>query len=161
MEELNRSLHSKKINDVSFDDLDEKSTKDKNIVTRKMDLLTTLMTNYFGVDEIKSKNTNSDSEIDVQEFVKENVDPNITSEDVDFYYDMLNDYQINKKSKLLEWQNEPSMVAIIAYAFRNDIDLDKWIVEYSKRTDNYIQDQKENYIHMMDDLNEYLQRNAA
>ena len=161
MEELNRELHSKKINDVSFDDLDERSTKDKNIVMGKMDLLTKLMTDYFGVDEIKPENINSDSEIDVQEFVKENVDPNITSEDVDFYYDMLNDYQINKKSKLLEWQNEPSMVAIIAYAFRNDIDLDKWIVEYSKRTDNYIQDQKENYIHMMDDLNEYLQRNAA
>lgn len=159
MEELNRSLHSKKIDNVSFDDLEEKSTKDRNIVKTKMDLLAKLMADYFGVSEIKSENI--DRDIDVQGFVKENADPDVTSEDIDFYYDMLNDYHIDKKSRLLDWQNEPSMLAIIAYAFKREIDIDEWIIEYSNRNDSYILDQKENYIHMRNDLEEYLQNSAA
>ena len=159
MEELNRSLHSKKINDVSFDDLEEESTKNKSLVKAKMDLLTKLMSDYFNVQDIEMWNTNN--EVDVQEFVKENVDSEITSDDIDFYYDMLNDYRIDKKSKLLEWQNEPSMVAIIAYAFKREVDIDEWIVEYSNRNSGYMLDQKENYIHMRNDLEEYLQHSAA
>ena len=124
-----------------------------------MDLLAKLMADYFGVSEIKSENI--DRDIDVQGFVKENADPDVTSEDIDFYYDMLNDYHIDKKSRLLDWQNEPSMLAIIAYAFKREIDIDEWIIEYSNRNDSYILDQKENYIHMRNDLEEYLQNSAA
>ena len=44
--------------------------------------------------------------------------------------------------------------SIVAYSFENDIDLDDWIVDYCSRNDGYISDQAENFLHMKN----YLQR---
>ena len=90
-------------------------------------------------------------------FVQENVDPEITQEDIDDYYSMLDVYDIDKKSRLLEWQNEPSLVAIIAYAFKYDIDLDLWIKDYFQQNNMYFINQEKNYLHMKNNLDEYLQ----
>lgn len=48
MEEFASSLHSKKIDGVSFDDLNTKATKDKNVVIKKMNHLERLMGEYLG-----------------------------------------------------------------------------------------------------------------
>ena len=98
-----------------------------------------------------------DDDIDVLAFVRENVDSGISEDDLSDYYSMLDVYDIDKKSKLLDWQNEPSLISLIAYSFINDIDLDEWIKDYFKRNQNYILNQLENYIHMKQDLNGYLQ----
>lgn len=74
---------------------------------------------------------------------------------------MLDEYDVDKTSRLLEWQNESSMVAIVAYSFKNDIDLDDWIKEYFKNNCGYFSDQKKNYLHMKKDLEEYISRSAA
>lgn len=47
MTEFSRSLHSKKIRGVSFDDLSGKSTKDKNVVIAKMEHLGTLLNKFM------------------------------------------------------------------------------------------------------------------
>ncbi len=46
--EFARSLHAKKIAGVSFDDLNGKATKDKNVVIKKLSHLKTLMQEYLG-----------------------------------------------------------------------------------------------------------------
>lgn len=47
--EFTRSLHGKKVGGESFDDMNEKSTKDKTIVVKKINLLETLMNEYFQI----------------------------------------------------------------------------------------------------------------
>ncbi len=47
MTEFARCLHGKKIEGISFDDLNGKSTKDKNVVLKKMNHLERLMYEYF------------------------------------------------------------------------------------------------------------------
>lgn len=49
--EFNKTLHSKKIEDRSFDDLSVGSTKDKNIVIAKMDHLETLMNEFLHINK--------------------------------------------------------------------------------------------------------------
>lgn len=48
MTEFARSLHAKKLAGISFDDLNGKATKDKNVVIKKLSHLETLMREYLG-----------------------------------------------------------------------------------------------------------------
>ena len=68
---LKNSLHSRKVSGVSYDDLKEKSTKDKNIVIRKLNLLETLMDEFL---HVKKKETVEKFDITsekLQQFVDE------------------------------------------------------------------------------------------
>ena len=151
-------LHSIKVDelDTSWDELDSKSgTKDKNIINTKISLLTYLMLDFFDIDSDALEN--GGEEIDVLQFVKEHVDPEITQDDIEDYYSMLDLYDIDKSSRLLNWQNEPSLVALIAWSFKNDVTLDDWIREYFKSNTMYFVNQEKNYLHMKKDLEAYLQ----
>ena len=57
----------------------------------------------------------------------------------------------------MEAANRPSLVAIVAYSFTHDVDLDSWIVDYCSRNNSYISDQTKNYGHMVSDLHQYLE----
>lgn len=85
-------------------------------------------------------------------------------EDIEQYAEVLD--SLMKKSncnmKLLEAENRPSLIAMVAYSFHSDIDLDDWIADYCSRNSDYIPDQKENYIHMKEDLQQFIKvANAA
>lgn len=112
-------------------------------------------------NNVDESNENQDSsEIDNLSFVRENVDPSITEDDIDDYWADLEEYDIDKESRLLDFQNEPSLLAIVAYSYKNDIVLDDWIKEYFEQNKMYFIDQKRNYLHMKENLNEYLQLQA-
>ena len=156
--------------DTSFAELDQKrSPKDKTVATTKLNLLMYLMKDYFkdyiGKDGEETEDVKVDSDVDtadtvdpdILKFVQENVSPDITNDDVSDYFSMLDEYDVDKTSRLLEWQNEPSLVAIIAWSFKNDIDLDDWIKEYFSKNNMYSINQAKNYIHMKKDLEAYLQ----
>lgn len=49
MQELKNRLHSRKVSGISYDELNEKSTKDRNIVSRKLALLEVLMDEFLHV----------------------------------------------------------------------------------------------------------------
>ena len=152
LDEFKTNFHCvpvKEFDNKSFDLVDEnRGSKDKKTILAKISILLFYLKSFFNQE---------DADIDVLDFVKENVDPGITDDDLSDYYSMLDVYDIDKKSKLLDWQNEPSLISLIAYSFINDIDLDEWIKDYFERNENYISDQKENYIHMRKDLFQYLQ----
>lgn len=152
MAEFTQSLHSKKINDISFDDLNGKSTKDKSVVINKMKHLESIMYEF-----LKINNENFDeglSEVNSLDFIKENVNPDTTVEDVEFYKDILDDLTINvdNNTKLLEKHNENSLLGIIAYSCDNDIDLEDWIVDFFNRNKTYKRNQVDNYNFMKRDL---------
>ena len=105
------------IDGVSWDDLDSKQgTKDKSVITGKVNILSKILLDFLKVNEENLENTYKDED-DLLNFVKENVDEGITSEDIDDYYSMLDEYNIDRKSNLLDWKNEKSLVSIIAYSF--------------------------------------------
>lgn len=147
-------LNTKKVNEISFADLDGKSnTKDKKLVVKKLDLLSYLLEEFITTQQEKvSNNTNS--------LVKEFVCESCTDEDVDFYKSLLEDYtvEVNEKSPLLESENTPSLIALVGNACEEEKDeaLPKWFVRFFANNNTYIKDQKENYLHMKKDFDNFV-----
>lgn len=132
------------------------STKDKNVILKKLDMLGTLMLGYLGIPK-PEPDVETDPEA-VLTFVRANVVPFATEEDIEQYAEVLDSLmeKSNCDAKLLEAGNRLSLVGIVAYSFENDIDLDGWIVDYCSRNRDYVSDQTENYGHMKDDLQQFL-----
>lgn len=157
LREFKNGLRNKRVNGKLFDDVDKKrSTKDKAVIVAKLDILQNLMYEFLNVNEKRIE------KIDVLGFLKDNVNPDISQEDIGFYNDILDGLicKVDKNSELLDGQNNPSLVAIVGYACNNDIDLDNWIVDFFKRNNTYMQNQKENYIHMKSDIHKYIDKNV-
>ena len=131
-----------------------RSLKDKPVIVEKLDLLETLMREYLDIPK-------PDLELEregILNFVREYVVSYVTMEDIVQYEEILG--ALMKKTihstELMEAENKPSMIALIAYSFEHDIDLDDWILDYCKRNDDYIRDQKENYHYMLKDLEKFM-----
>lgn len=161
MTEFIQSLHSKSINGVSFDDILESSnTKDKGIVTKKMKHLEKLMNEYLGIETVNvDKNT-----VSPVDFIADviDVDKEVIEEDIDVYEDDLNtllDNTVKIGAKLRDKENHLSLLAMVAYAYKVDSDLDNWFAQYAK-TDKYYEEQKINFIHMRNDFDEYIKKCA-
>lgn len=124
MAEFSRSLHSKMIGGVSFDDLNGKSTKDKAVVVSKINHLEQLMTDYLHIEKVKEteneiitistdymdnfsksefvnacvvKTTDDICKAAIRslEFVRENIGSEKTEEDVEFYLSMLDEWTLD------------------------------------------------------------------
>lgn len=154
MKEFALSLHCKKLNGISFDDLNGKSTKDKNVVIAKMNHLETLMNKYLSVMREKAV----DKGADILSFVKDNVGQDITQEDILFYNDILYDLtsDIDKDCKLLGECNRPALTAVIAYACNREIDLDDCFAELLKQNNINTSDQRESYLCMKNALDRFV-----
>lgn len=175
MIEFKKSLHSISIGEYSFDELDEKcSTKDKSSIKKKLDLLETLMLNYFGIkntennhEEFVENYDNAENQKEVNcnetitpntiEFLKQNVSSDIEEDDIEFYEESLDDYlvEVPQNSKILDPVNTKSMIAMCAYSYETDEDLGEWLVDYVGRNDDYVLDQKQNFLHMKDDFDKF------
>lgn len=155
MEEFRQTLHSVKRDGVSFDDLNQVSTKKKKCIVEKLQLLEDFMYKFLHISYEGAK------EIDVLDFIKENINSEAISEDVDLYNDMLEDLSLNVNNDtiLLDRHNRPSLIAIIGYACEMDIDLDDWFIQYFKSHSTYIKDQKKNFLQMVKDLQAYVAHN--
>lgn len=146
-------LNMVEVNGMTFDTMDKnRCTKDKSVIVDKLDILETLMCDCLHI------NKDALEEPDILGFVRENVSPDVTQEDIGFYRDMLSDFisKLDGNSRLADRQNQVSLTAVIAYACISDIHIDNWILDYFKRNDTYISDQKENYEYMKYDLEDYM-----
>lgn len=152
-------LHSKtfeEYDNYSFDTYENnKSTKDKKVVLAKLDMLDKLMREYLHIEEVES---DKNEDASVLNFVKENVNPNVTEEDMkdyeEFYEDDLK-IEVDNSSKLLEEPNTKSMLALIAYVMNSNIKLNtfkKWLVDFFTKNNTYNTNQTENYMYMRNSL---------
>lgn len=147
------SLRNKEVDGQLFDTVDQSgSTKDKAIILAKLHILETLMCEFL---DINQKNL---QEVDVFEFVKENVKEDITEEEIDFCNCILDELtlNVNNNTKLLDKHNRPSLIALVAYACEEDLDLDNWIIEFFATNVTYQLNQKENYTYMKEHLNSFM-----
>ena len=135
-------LRNNEVDGQLFDTVDQTgSTKDKAIINAKLHILETLMNDFLNI------NKEDLEEVDTLEFIKENVKSDATEEDVEFYSEMLDDLtlEVDNDTKLLDKHNRPSLIALVGYACQNDIDLDKWLVDYFNKNTTYILNQVVNY----------------
>ena len=147
-------LRNKSVNGQLFDRVDDTgSTKDKANIVAKLHILETLMREYLHIED-------NDELVNEEEFISEIVDLPIESvkEDMDFYEETLTDLEnntIRDGSKLLEVANHLSLLAMVAYSYKHDIDLEDWMTEFAAKNNTYIKDTKRNFYIMVDDLKKY------
>ncbi len=168
MAEFARSLHSKKVEGTTFDELcidsktgNTRSTKDKYIVVPKMELLEKLMNEFLGISETKDTEV-----VNTEAFISKYVNLPLKEvvKDIDCYEDTLNDLEdntIKDGSKLLEADNRLSLLAMVAYSFKNEVDLDNWMAEFASKNNTYFEDQRKNFFYMKSDFEEYLKKGRA
>lgn len=100
---------------------------------------------------------------DTLEFVKMCVDDDVTDADILDYEEDLDvvTLDVDNNSKLLDEVNHKSLIALIAYAYKMDEDIDDWFKDYFKRTNTYEIDQKRNYLHMRNDFIKFNKEGAT
>lgn len=100
---------------------------------------------------------------DTLEFVKMCVDDDVTYADILDYEEDLDvvTLDVDNNSKLLDDVNHKSLIALIAYAYKMDEDIDDWFKDYFKRTNTYEIDQKRNYLHMRNDFIRFNKKGAT
>lgn len=180
MAEFSRSLHSKKIDGESFDDLiSNKSTKDKNVVIARIDKLTALMNEYLGI--VPSQENTVENQMDdqsdvhiakqesVDEVVKtddtmdlvKSVNPNATSDDIEEYGEYVD--SVVRISSPLYHQCHNALLAITAYVYQNNTDKEfaEWVDDYANTTYEFDQNQRVNFENMKLSFQEYLKTKAA
>ena len=150
-------LREKPVDGKLFDTVDETgSTKDKSVIADKLHILETLMNEYLHIN-------NEETHTTPEEFVSEMVELHIeeVKKDIDLYEKSLKDLEnntIRDGSKLLDVANRLSLLAMVAYSYKNDVDLDDWLEEYAANNNTYFMDQRKNYSHMVNDFNQYQKR---
>ena len=154
-------LRDKEVDGKQFDRVDDTgSTKDKANIVAKLHILETLMNEFLHINNEEETNTIP------EEFVAEMVDMPVETvkEEMDFYEETLDGLEnntIRDGSKLLDVANRLSLLAMVAYSYKNDVDLDDWLEEYAANNNTYFMDQSKNYSHMLNDFKQYQKRIAV
>lgn len=152
LREFKNGLRNKSVNGKLFDTVDNgASTKDKTIIITKLHILETLMNEFLHIDNKGLE------KIDVLKFVRENVNPDTTKEDIEEYEDMLDAY-IKIDEPIRKDDNLPSLLAMVAHGYKTDTDIElgNWFVDFVKKNVTYIHNQKENYLYMKQNFEQYL-----
>lgn len=157
---LRTDLHSKEVNGFTYDSLyEEAGTKDKKIVTNKIELLISLILEYFNIN---IEETGSDES--VLSFVQSVVDSDITKEDVSLYEEMLKDFEVEipEESSLLKENYICPLVAMVAYACVKEVDeqFPAWISSYEKENITYEGNEK-TYIAMKKNFDKFVKKGVA
>ena len=151
-------LRDKCVDGKQFDRIDDAgSTKDKTNIIAKLHILETLMNEFLHIEKTEP--------VTPESFVAEMVDMPVETvkEELNFYEETLDGLEnntIRDGSKLLDIANRLSLLAMVAYSYKNDIDLDDWLEEYAANNNTYFMDQRKNYSHMINDFRQYQKRIA-
>ena len=150
-------LKDKPVDGKLFYTADEKgSTKDKSVVVDKLHILETLMKEFLHIEV----------PVTPESFISEMVDMPVEKVEpvMEIYeetLDGLEDNAIRDGSKLLDDANRLSLLAMVAYSYKNDVDLDDWLEDYAANNNMYYPDQRKNYLHMISSLQQFQKRTAT
>lgn len=138
-----------------FDEIDKDlSTKDKQVIADKLDMLENLMSEFLHINETNSAQSSTEL------FIAENLNMDIKSiqDDMDFYNESLNgllDNTVKVDSKLRNEENRLSLLAMMVYSYKEDKDLDDWMSEYARNNNTYCINQQKNFFHLQQDFERY------
>ena len=147
---IETKLHDILIGEWSYDLLSkEPGTTGKKLISQKIETYTALMMNYLHIDDKTENNevavATDDNEMTDIEFVHNTVNANITDDDIQDYKDYIEDTV--RMSSPLYHQAYQALLAMVAYVFENDCDLqfEKWVDDYSNNTYEFSKNMEENY----------------
>ncbi len=149
-----------------FDEIDkELSTKDKQVITDKLDMLENMLMNYLQISEEDKKSIIENQVIAAKDIIREYVDDGVTDEDIELYEIIANDVSEvveDIDSGFLTDSNRPSFVALVGYAVKEDIDrsLKEWLPDFEKK-ESLILNQKQNYLYMKTDFELFLNNGSS
>jgi len=158
--EFKNNLHNKTFSeyeDKTFDTYDkDKNSKDKKVVFAKLDMLEKLMKEYFQ-EEISEPSREYTNE-EIEQFVTDVTSVEVDEDRMELFSSMLDDYtvEVDNSSKLLEKENRLSLLSLVAYSFEKEIELKDWFIDYFNKNNTYIKDQKENYLVMKNDVDNFV-----
>ena len=123
-----------------------------------MEILETLMNDFLHIE--------NQEDITQETFISEIVGMPVDTvkEELGCYEETLDELENNNirvGSKLLDVANRVSLLAMVAYSYKNDVDLDDWLEEYAANNNTYFMDQRKNYSHMINDFKRYQKRIAV
>ncbi len=150
-------LSDREVKGEKFSEIDKnKSTKDKSVIIKKLEILDSLMKEFFHIEDVEDASDHEREEV----FISENVelDTRTVAENIELYKETLDELMIRSVcygSRLLEKQNRRSLLAMVAYSYKADLDLDEWLVEYAGKNNRYLTDQKRNYLRMRRDFDKF------
>lgn len=154
---LRNSYKNKK--GLLFDEIDkDASTKDKQVISSKLDMLESLMLDFLHINKAQK---NSTEEMFIAEVL--NMDIETIQEDMDIYnedLDSLLESTVKFNSKLLNLENRPSLLAMVVYSYREDLKLDGWMAQYAANNNTYFINQRKNFLHMKQDFEHYIKKCA-
>ena len=142
-------------NGFLFDEIKQNSsTKDKQVIADKLDLLEKLMEEFLRAGKEGGLSGC------VEEFIAQNngMDLQAVKEDMDIYnedLDGLLEKTVKLDSKLRNGENRPSLLAMVAYSYKKDLILDDWMKQYAAENHTCFADQKKNFLQMKKDFNQY------
>jgi len=151
------SLRHTRSNDdgLLFDEIDkEKSTKDKLVILAKLNMLEGLMQEFLDVQ--KEGGIQDDEKAFLSEMI--GIDTDTLEKDMELYHETLDDLEqiaIRIGSRLRDRQNRLSLLAMVAFSYKEDKDLDEWMKEYARKNMTYFVDQRKNYLYMKNDFEKY------
>ncbi len=157
-------LKNKEVEGKLFDTADENgSTKDKAVIIAKLHILEALMYEFLHI------NKEDMEEVDEETFIADVVEINKSEvhENINIYKEDLNGDDILKGlkekcirygSKLLESQNNLSLLAMVAYSYKIGQDLDEWLTYFASKNNTYNTDQRKNFYSMRDNFDKYIKK---
>ncbi len=169
LREFKENLRSSKRNEkgLLFDEIDrDLSTKDKAVIMEKLEMLSCLLDDFLCAENGKKGKTDSEKNpFDEITFLAETVgiDKSVLKRDISLYRETLDDLEektIRTGSKLLDEQNRLSLLAMVAYSYKEDQDLDDWLMEYAENNNTYDADQKKNFRYMREAFERFLLTSA-
>jgi len=139
-----------------FDEIKQNnSTKTKQVIVDKLDMLENLMLNFLHIENVDSEYK------DIEKFISENLNIDVEKfrDDMGYYIDTLDKLlydSVKDGSRLLDKQNRLSLLTMMVYSYKEEKDLDNWMKDYAERNNTYLIDQKENFVHMKEDFENFI-----
>lgn len=156
------SLKFKEIDGEDWGKIDsDRNTKDKSLINRKIDYIINLMNEFLHIDA-KNETDNGICDTENESFIADvlNMDLEKVIEEMEVYNETLyslTDKKIRDGSKLLNIENRKSLLALVAYSYERDVDLDDWLEQYAAKNNMYFPDQRKNFLHMKKDFINYIE----
>ena len=150
------------LKDKFTEDFKNQQSKKKSTISGKIDLLVEYMNEFLHIEEVEIENDteedikNIESENTLLGFVKENVDKDVTEEEISDYEQDLDD--IVRISSPIYQKCKMALIAMMAYVYRNqrDVEFTKWMENYQNEKTDFSPSQKTNYIYIKNDFNKYM-----
>lgn len=155
-----------KLKDKFTEDFKNQQSKKKSTISGKIDLLVEYMNEFLHIEEVK--NDTEDTEICLENnteivtieenelnFVKENVKKDATKDDINDYEKFLDD-TVRISSPIYQ-RCKQALLAMVAYVYKNeqDIEFANWIENYQNEKTDFSLSQKDNYVCIKNDFDNY------